>query len=108
VPYNGYASEPEYIREWMDEAELEFYRAQAVEMEKNFLARRNVVANRMQFSARQADVLAGQLANWGISPVVVGRALEQWERGDAVPEDGVLAVCFRVFAEYQTQETEGR
>lgn len=106
--YNGFEDEPEYVGEYLADAELDFYRAQANEMEKNSLARRLKVETRMKFSAEQTDVLAGRLANWGVSPVVVGRLLEQWEKGVEAVDGTLMAFCFRAFAEYQRQETEGR
>lgn len=108
MPYNGWVTEPEYLREYLHDSELEFYRAQAAEMEKINRERRMRAADRMQFTAAQADSVAQRLANWGISPIQVGRALERWELGMEGVEGTPEAVCFRAFAEYQRQETEGR
>lgn len=105
--YNGFEDEPEYVGEYIADAELAFYRAQANEVEKNRQARRDALADRMKFTAAQVDAIAGTLANWGINPVAVGRALERWEQGSEAEEGTVLAICFRAFAEHQRLETEG-
>jgi hypothetical protein len=92
MPYNGYDDGAECEREaegYWDWLEAEFWIAQTSEIAKNtarriaqMLPERWPASYRTKFIPELKDVIMTNLANQGISSVVVAHALEVWDKGE--------------------------